>query len=141
MADSVHNANRSHMRENCASLKSVEHEGEDEVSELEEELWREAGGHHDGVRQLEDGAGPPDRVEDAETAVEVERHQGESEKMMIDELSAMGDYHTPAGRTMEIVPPEGHIILPERRRRPEVLDNSVHWRPLIWSTDVRSFRI
>ena len=25
----------------------------------------------------------------------------------------MGDYHTPGGGTMEIIPPEGHIILPE----------------------------
>ena len=78
-----HNAVRarnSYPRENCrASLKSVEHEWEDEVSELEEELWREAGRHHGGVRQLEDGAGPPDRVQDAEAAVEVDRHQRESE--------------------------------------------------------------
>ena len=25
----------------------------------------------------------------------------------------MGDYHTPGGGTMEIIPPEGHIVLPE----------------------------
>ena len=80
MADSVHNANRSHMRENCASLKSVEHEWNDEVSELEEELRREAGRHHDGVGQLEDGARPPHRVQDAEAAVQVHRHQRESAK-------------------------------------------------------------
>ena len=40
-------------------------------------------------------------------------------------LVEMGDYHTPGGGTMEIIPPEGHIILPEGciipeegRRRP-----------------------
>ena len=65
---------------NSASLKPVEEEGQDEVSELEEELRREAGRHQDGVRQLEDGAGPPDRVEDAEAAVEVHRHQSVSAK-------------------------------------------------------------
>ena len=71
---------------NCrASLQSVEHEWEDEVSELEEELRREGGRHHDGVRQLEDGAGPPDRVQDAEAAVEVDRHQRESENLKTEE--------------------------------------------------------
>ena len=42
-------------------------------------------------------------------------------------LVEMGDYHTPGGGTMEIIPPEGHIILPEGciippegRHRPEV---------------------
>ena len=29
------------------------------------------------------------------------------------ELCVMGDYHTPGGGTMEIIPPEGHNILPE----------------------------
>ena len=43
-------------------------------------MRREAGRHHDGVGQLEDGARPPDRVQDAEAAVEVDRHQGEPEK-------------------------------------------------------------
>ena len=68
------------LSDNCPSLESVEQEWEYEVSELEEELRREAGGHHDGVGQLEDGARPPNRVQDAEAAVEVHRHQGESEK-------------------------------------------------------------
>ena len=63
-----------------SNLQPVEEEGEDEVSELEEELRREAGGHQGGVGQPEDGARPPDRVQDAEAAVQVDRHQRESAK-------------------------------------------------------------